>query len=75
MKKVTIMENKKLTFREAMNRLEEIVAQLNSDTLELEQAMDLFKEGLALSSQCEGQLKHFQQEMDQLMKQQEQNNG
>lgn len=67
------MENTKLTFRQAMQRLEQIVAQLNSDTLELEQAMDLFKEGLALSSQCEGQLKHFQQEMDQLMKQQQEN--
>lgn len=67
------MENTKLTFRQAMQRLEQIVAQLNSDTLELEQAMDLFKEGLSLSSQCEGQLKHFQQEMDQLMKQQQEN--
>lgn len=66
------MEKNKLTFRQAMSRLEEIVNQLNSDSLELEEAIELFKEGLSLSDQCEGQLLNFQKEMEQLMKSQSQ---
>ena len=39
------MPTKKLKFHEAMNRLDEIVTELNRDDLELEKAMDLFTEG------------------------------
>ncbi|MCF0259927.1 MAG: exodeoxyribonuclease VII small subunit [Erysipelotrichaceae bacterium] len=62
------MENQnKLTFQQAMSRLESITEQLNNSSLELETAMSLFKEGLALSQQCEGQLKAFETEMNQLI--------
>ena len=62
------MENQnKLTFQQAMSRLESITEQLNNSSLELETAMSLFKEGLALSKQCEGQLKAFETEMNQLI--------
>lgn len=40
-----------LTFQQSMNRLQEIVSQLSNPQLELEQAMDLFQEGLQLSRQ------------------------
>ena len=61
------MAEKKMKFQEAMNRLDEIVALLNNSSLELEEAMKYFEEGLALSKQCEKQLKEFENKMDQLM--------
>ena len=61
------MAAKQLKFQEAMKRLDEIVALLNNNELELEEAMSLFKEGLKLSTQCEKQLKKFETKMDQLM--------
>lgn len=61
------MAEKKMKFQDAMNRLDEIVALLNNSSLELEEAMKYFEEGLALSKQCEKQLKKFENKMDQLM--------
>lgn len=62
-----MMPTKKLKFNEAMKRLDEIVSKLNNSDLELEDAMAYFEEGLALSKQCEIQLKEFETKMDQLM--------
>lgn len=53
------MAAKQLKFQEAMKRLDEIVALLNNNELELEEAMSLFEEGLKLSAQCEKQLKNL----------------
>lgn len=61
------MEEKQLTFQQAMDRLEEITNALNSSSLELEKAMDLFEEGLKLSKQCSNQLKEFEKRVDQLV--------
>lgn len=61
------MAEKKMKFQDAMNRLDEIVVLLNNSSLELEEAMKYFEEGLALSKQCEKQLKEFEKKMDQLM--------
>ena len=61
------MAAKQLKFQEAMKRLDEIVALLNNNELELEEAMSLFEEGLKLSTQCEKQLKKFETKMDQFM--------
>ena len=61
------MAAKQLKFQEAMKRLDEIVALLNNNELELEEAMSLFEEGLMLSAQCEKQLQKFETKMDQLM--------
>lgn len=61
------MAEKKMKFQDAMNRLDEIVALLNNSSLELEEAMKYFEEGLALSKQCEKRLKEFENKMDQLM--------
>ena len=61
------MAAKQLKFQEAMKRLDEIVALLNNNELELEEAMSLFEEGLKLSTQCEKQLKKFETKMDQLV--------
>ena len=61
------MAAKQMKFQEAMKRLDEIVALLNNNELELEEAMSLFEEGLKLSAQGEKQLKKFETKMDQLM--------
>ena len=61
------MAAKQMKFQEAMKRLDEIVALLNNNELELEEAMSLFEEGLKLSALCEKQLKKFETKMDQLM--------
>lgn len=61
------MQEQQLTFQQAMSRLDAIVKQLNSGSLELETAMQLFEEGLKLSSQCEAQLKSFENKMNELL--------
>lgn len=61
------MATKKYTFQQAMSRLDEIVTALNSNNLELEEAMKLFEEGLKLTKQCETQLKEFETKMNTLM--------
>ena len=56
-----------LSFGQAMSRLEQIVASLNNPNMDLEQAMNSFKEGLLLSQYCQNQLDSFQNEIDVLM--------
>lgn len=57
-----------MKFQEAMNRLDEIVTKLNKNDCELEDAMDLFTEGLNLCTQCEKQLKAFESKISELTK-------
>ena len=61
------MAAKQLKFQEAMKRLDEIVALLNNNELELEEAMSLFEEGIKKRAQSEKQKKKFETKMDQLM--------
>ena len=66
------MPNKKLKFQEAMTRLDEIVTKLSSNDLDLEEAMDLFTEGLKLSTQCGKQLKEFETKIEAITHQEAQ---
>ena len=50
------MAKKKLTFEEAMERLEAIVEQLEQEESSLEDAVALYKEGLSLSALCKEKL-------------------
>ena len=50
------MAKKKMTFEEAMERLEAIVEQLEQEEAPLEQAVALYKEGLSLSALCKEKL-------------------
>ena len=47
---------KKLTFEEAMKRLEEIVSLLENGEADLESSLKLFAEGSALLGECRGKL-------------------
>lgn len=50
------MDNTKLTFDQAMTRLEEIAACLEDSKTSLEDAMKLYEEGMKLSSFCNEKL-------------------
>ena len=65
------MENK-LTFEQALSRLETIVRDLESGDIELEKSLELFEEGISLSSVCSKLLKEAKQKVEILV---ENNNG
>lgn len=55
-----------MTFEEAITRLEEIVAQMESGELSLEESLKLFEEGSALSSFCYQKLNKAEQKIRQI---------
>ncbi len=65
----------KLKFEEAMARLQEIVAKLESGDEPLESAMKLFEEGAKLSSQCYEALDKAEQKVTQFAKLGEESDG
>lgn len=62
----------KLTFKQSIERLDEIIEQLNQNEVELEDAITLFEEGLHLVKDCDGQLKHFEQRMTEVLNEEDQ---
>ncbi|MFZ5596592.1 MAG: exodeoxyribonuclease VII small subunit [Bacillota bacterium] len=50
------MAKKKMTFDEALKRLEEIVRELEDGQMPLEKALDIFSEGINLSKFCQSAL-------------------
>lgn len=59
------MENK--SFKEKMDRLEEIVRILEENQVDLEKAIDLFEEGLVLSKECNTTLNKFDSKISDLI--------
>lgn len=55
------MGKKKMTFDEAMKRLEEIVQELEDGQLPLEKALELFSEGIGVSKFCQSALEEAEQ--------------
>jgi exodeoxyribonuclease VII small subunit len=56
-----------LSFREAMAELNAIVAELESNTLELEESLVKYERGIALLRQLRGNLTQAQQKVEVLM--------
>lgn len=56
-----------LTFEEALKRLEEVVQKLEDGDVPLEEAIDLFQEGMALSKRCSQQLDKAEQRIEMLI--------
>lgn len=54
-------------FKGSMNRLEEIVTILERNEIELEEAMQLFEEGLKLIKDCDTQLTQFENKVQTLL--------
>jgi exodeoxyribonuclease VII small subunit len=55
------------TFEEKLDRIDAIVKELESGRTDLERAIELFKEGKALSRECEAMLKSAQEQIDAAM--------
>ncbi|MCR0264535.1 exodeoxyribonuclease VII small subunit [[Clostridium] innocuum] len=57
----------KLPFKQSMSRLEDIIAALEKNEIELEDAITLFEEGLQLVNSCDSQLKNFENRVQELL--------
>lgn len=60
------MAEKKLTFEQAMSRLEEIVSQLEAGDHSLENSLSLYEEGAKLMKQCGTMLDKAEQKVMKL---------
>ncbi|MEE3486641.1 MAG: exodeoxyribonuclease VII small subunit [Bulleidia sp.] len=56
------------TFEESMERLEEIVSELEKNERPLDETIALFEEGLKLVKSCDSQLKSFEAKVEDLTK-------
>lgn len=54
------------TFEEALERLEDIVEQLEDDPPPLEEALDAYEEGVTLANDCLGRLEEAEQRVSEL---------
>ena len=61
------MAEKKMTFEQAMARLEEIVKLLEQGEAPLEDALSLFEEGTKLMKKCSAQLDRAEQKVAKLL--------
>ena len=57
---------KKLKFESAIERLEEIVAKLESGDIDLNESMELFKEGVSVAGFCSNELSKAEQMISEL---------
>ncbi len=60
-------ENKKLSFEEALSRLETVVRKLEDGRMPLEGALELFAEGIQLSKICNKHLEDAEQRISILV--------
>ncbi len=58
-----------VTFEGAMEQLEKIVQRLEEGDVPLEQAINLYQEGIQLSKLCHDKLQNVEKKMDQVMDQ------
>lgn len=59
----------KLSFEQALQRLEQVVRELESGDLKLDDALALFQEGVLLARQCSGQLDQAEARIEKLLEQ------
>lgn len=60
-----------LSFEDSLERLEEIVGQLESGDAPLEEGLSLFEEGVALSRRCHALLARVEQRIQQLVREED----
>jgi exodeoxyribonuclease VII small subunit len=58
---------KKMNFEKGLSRLEEIVEQLESGNLSLDQSLDIFQEGIELFRFCTQKLNDAQKKVEKLV--------
>ncbi|MGV3041495.1 exodeoxyribonuclease VII small subunit [Staphylococcus rostri] len=61
------MTTDKQSFETMMHELEEIVKQLDNDTVSLEESLALYQKGMTLSKACETTLKEAEQKVSKLI--------
>ena len=66
--RMSVRVKKEKSFEEAMERLEAIVAAIESDELGLEKQFELFQEGMALARFCDGRLTDVQKSVEIVLK-------
>jgi exodeoxyribonuclease VII small subunit len=64
---IKMEDEKKLSFEEAMNQLEEIVERLEEGDVPLEEAIAIYKEGMELSKLCHDKLKNVEEQLAQII--------
>jgi exodeoxyribonuclease VII small subunit len=64
------MEQEKLTFEEALGRLEKIVSQIETGKVSLDQSIEKYAEGVALIKQCRSILESAEKKIQLLAKDQ-----
>ena len=57
----------KLTFEQSMRRLEEIIDNLESGNVELENAINLYAEGIKLQEHCKNKLENAKLKIDKIV--------
>jgi exodeoxyribonuclease VII small subunit len=62
------MSKKEMTFEKALKRLEEIVNSLEKGESSLEEAIDLFEEGIKTASICKEKLETAEKRIKELIK-------
>ena len=61
-------ENKEVSFEEAMQKLQEVVQELEKGTLNLDGSVKKFEEGETLSKQCNDMLENAEKKINLLIK-------
>ncbi len=69
--KIRKMAMSKTTFEQSMKKLEQIVQELESGDLPLEEAMEKFEEGIKLSNLCSEKLDETEKKITLLLQNQE----
>jgi exodeoxyribonuclease VII small subunit len=64
---VKAAKNEEISFEQALERLESIVAKLENGDVPLEAAIELFQEGMKLSQLCGGKLEQVESKIELLM--------
>ena len=67
------MSKKKQTFEASLQKLEQIVGQLEEGDLSLEDSLKLFEDGVKLSRACQERLDHAERRIEILLKDDEGN--
>ncbi|MBE6129336.1 MAG: exodeoxyribonuclease VII small subunit [Erysipelotrichaceae bacterium] len=65
------MAEKKLTFEQSMERLDEIVSILEENDRPLDETIALFEEGLKLVRSCDRKLKQFETKINDIIQKNE----
>lgn len=65
------MTKKEKTFEESMARLEEIVTELEKNEKPLDETIQMFEEGLRLVRECDGKLRAFEKQINDIMSENE----